>query len=745
MHAVSVGEVASAIPLIKRLRSDQPLVPIYLSTSTLAGRKAAERQAAHLVDGIFFAPLDYPSCVRRVLKIIQPALVVVLETEIWPNLYAQTKRFGARLAVVNGRISDRAWPRYRFLATFFSPILQLPNTVLVQSPLDYDRYAELGVAPGKLYLAGNLKYDASLASASQQIPTFGAEQIWIAASTVGPNERGSLVRHSMDEDDLVIDAFVALANDFPHLLLVLAPRQPLRFDTVARQTYRATASALSAAPPFPKSSRQNLELPGVLLLDTIGELTSFFPLSDAVFVGGSIAPRGGHNIIEPALAGAAIVIGPHMQNFAAIARDFREAEALVQIQHESELLPAIRDLLRNGDRARILGERARRLVLDERGAADRITPQLWPLYHPTSLDAHNHGFLSRLLLTPAAWLWREGGKIRRRIGERYAASMPRLPAPVVSIGGITAGGSGKTPFTNYLAARLAERGHRPAILSRGYRRRSPARYLILPPAAKVPAAFSGDEAQIFLRAGIAPVGIGANRFEAATILLHRFPQTDVLLLDDGFQHARIARDFDVVLIDGLDPFGQEELIPLGRLREPLDALGRADAFVITRAEVGFRYDAICARLREYNAAAPVFRTQLHARQWRHYGQEHSSPRLNARRVAAFCGLGNAQNFWNTLESLGLEIVFRWSFSDHHRYSPVEVRRVAHQARLRGAEMLVTTEKDRINCPARSDALIAPLTLAWLEIELELEDESSFLSFLEENLRRRAVHANNSAR
>lgn len=733
---MSVGEVASAIPLMRTLRASEPLVPIYLSTSTIAGRMAAERQASALADGIFYAPLDYVSCIRRTLRTIRAAVVIVLETEIWPNLYYESKQSGAALALVNARISDRAWPRYRTLRWFFAPVLNLPDAVFVQSARDRERYRQLGVPETKLALAGNLKYDASLARGASALPTFGAQQVWIAASTVGPNERGSLVRHSIDEDDLVMEAFRRLAPAHPRLLLILAPRQPARFDVVARKL-RNSGVPFVRRTELQAHPAANLELPGVLLLDTIGELAAAYALANVVFVGGSIAPRGGHNILEPASAGLAVIVGPHMQNFAAITRDFVEADAILQIQGGEDLFSAVRDLLANRDRAAALGQRARDLFETQRGASERIAEHLWPLYYASSLR-HRHNFLARSLLAALAFLWRKGGVLKRARYLRYARSVPPVAAPVISIGAITIGGSGKTPFTTYLSSVLKERGYSPAILTRGYRRRSPARDLVFPPGATVPAAFTGDEAQIFLRHAIAPIGIGSNRYETAQILCFQFPSVDALLLDDGFQHARLNRDFDIVLIDGLDPFGGEEVFPLGRLREPLTALERAHAFVVTRAPSDLRFHAISARLRQINANAPIFRTRLMARRWRNYRTGAFSNTLNVRRVAAFCGLGNPQSFWSTLESLGLEVVFRWAFDDHHSYKRFELQRIAHQARVHGAEILVTTEKDRINCPNHFENAIAPLDLAWLEIQIELEDESRFFDLLERVLRRRAV-------
>lgn len=729
--------MASAVPLLEILRSaDAPRIPIYLSTSTLAGRNAAERRVRALVDGIFYAPYDYSSCIRRVLGVVRPALVIVLETEIWHNLYAEIVRTGASLVILNGRISDRTWPKYRSLRWFFSPILRLPAAIYVQTLSDRERYRALGVLEHRLHFEGNLKYDASAVPAPIQLPTFGARKVWIAASTVGPNEAGSVERHSVDEDDLVLDAFEELGREFADFLLILAPRQPHRFAIVAKKLERrGLRFARRTNLPL------DLKLPAVLLLDTVGELAGAFRLAQVAFVGGSVAPRGGHNILEPAAAGCAIVIGPSMQNFETITRDFVQADALIQIQTAAQLTPTIQQLFMDAARAAELGRRARNLVLQNQGASNRIAELLWRYYYG-AFRSSAHGLVSYCVLAPFAWLWKRGGNLKRKRSGRHTHS---LPVPVISIGGITVGGSGKTPFTNYLAALLLANGQTPAILTRGYRRRSPAEVMVLPPGSQVPPALTGDEAQIFLRSDQAVVGIGSRRYEAGQLVLLEYPETSVILLDDGFQHAPLNRDIDVVLIDGLDPFGANEVVPLGRLREPLDALARADIFVVTRSEHDLRFDAIRRGLARYNASAPVFRTRLLARHWVDYQTGEHLPNLPASRVAAFCGLGNPQSFWSTLESLNLEVVFRWSFPDHHVYRPVELSRIARQARLNGAEMIVTTEKDRINCPEHLDRVIYPFGMAWLEIEFTLENEAGFVALLRNQLRAPAAASSNPHR
>ena len=736
LHAVSLGEITSAVPLLAKLKADQPQVEIYVSTSTVAGRKAAERQLASSVDGIFYAPLDYIFCVRRVLRAIHPALVIVLETEIWPHLYAEVKKTGARLAVANARISNRTWPRYQAAKGFFAPVLSLVDLVMAQSPEDSSRYLQLGVPSEKLAVLGNLKYDAAASPKPSSIPTFGSQHVWIAASTVGPNERGSSRRHSVDEDDIVLDAFCTLSHEFPDLLVILAPRQPARFEVVAEKLVRRNLSFLRRSEQK-ESPELSLSLPGILLLDTIGELSRAFSLAQVAFVGGSIAPRGGHNILEPAAAGVPIIVGPHTQNFAPLIRDFVAANALLRIELADDLLPAVRNLLKLRNEARELGQRGADLVKEQRGVSGRMAVYLWRLFHEHSPQARPNRF-AHSFLAPLALLWEHGGVHKRRRSERSITSQAPLSIPVISVGGITVGGSGKTPFANFLATRLREKGYSPAILTRGYRRRSPARHLVFAPGSTAPPALTGDEAQIFLHAGAAAVGIGSNRYRTAKILLDQHPETDVFVLDDGFQHARLPRDLDIVVIDGLDPFGKDHVVPLGRLREPLSALKRADVFVVTRADNDLRYEAIRRRLRQYKPGAPVFRTRLKARGWRDYRAGHFLESLPTRRVGAFCGLGNPQNFWNTLESLGLDVVFRWAFDDHHSYQPVELQRVAHHARMKNAEILVTTEKDRMNCPEHLGSIIAPLDLAWLEIDLEMDDEAAFMSLLEDTVGHHSV-------
>jgi tetraacyldisaccharide 4'-kinase len=722
LHAVSVGEISTAVPLLEKLRQDDPRVPIYVSTTTLAGRQAAEQKLNGFSEAVFFCPLDYASFVRRILRKIRPSLVIILETEIWPNLYAQTKASGARLAIVNGRISDRTWPQYRRTRWLFAPLMNLPDAVFAQTATDRDRFLLLGVPPSRLHLEGNIKYDATGVVKPSDLPTFGAEKVWIAASTVAPNESRHY-KHAVDEDDIVLATFARLKEKFPRLLLILAPRQPSRFDTVAQKLSDSRLPYLRRT-DLRANRNIRLALPGVLLLDTIGELGAAFALADAVFVGGSIAPRGGHNILEPAAFAKPIVTGTHMENFQAIARDFADAGALLRVRDGQELSDVVEKLLHDTQWASTLGQRGKNVLEQQRGAAQRIATKLWPLFW-SACATPMRGFWTILISEPLSWLWVLGSRLKQKEGKVVQG---HLPVPVISVGGITVGGAGKTPFVNYLTRGLHQRGVSAGILTRGYRKRTPAKSVIVPAGTDVSPALTGDEAQIFLRSGLCPVGIGANRLKTGWLVLQNYP-VDAMVLDDGFQHAALCRDVDVVMIDGLNPFGGGSTLPVGRLREPLDNLKRAHAFVVSRADNDLRFEFLKRELKKWNADAPAFRVRTGPKCWRVCTRREILKELPVKKVGAFCGLGNPQGFWNTLAGLGLEVAFRWEFPDHHPYKPVELHRLSSQARRLGAEMLVTTEKDRINFPVNFVASAAPLDIAWLEIESVLDEEDEFFNWL----------------
>jgi len=375
VHAVSVGEVLAARPLVRSLRQRLRGHRIVLSTTTAAGQALARRTVPE-ADAVFFAPLDWPPPVRHALAAVRPALLVLVETELWPNLIRHARRAGARVAVVNGRISPRSFRRYRIVRAPLRGVLGEVDLFLMQAEAHAERIRALGAPPGRVRVTGNLKFDAlgdqpQTSEALARLLRDGRPDrpLWVAGSTVAGEEQHVL--HALRE-------VRARVSD---VRLVLAPRHPERFAEVAALVERAgfAVARRSALGDRPWTDGD------VLVLDTMGELADVYPLATVVFVGGSLEPAGGHNVLEPAVAGKAVIVGPHMENFQEIADEFSGQDALVRVASAGELGAAVADLLADPERRRAVGERARALVLRNRGALAGTLDALAELLPPGSL------------------------------------------------------------------------------------------------------------------------------------------------------------------------------------------------------------------------------------------------------------------------------------------------------------------------------------------------------------------------
>lgn len=728
LHAVSVGEILSSIEFLKRLRQEFPQTRLFVSTSTLAGHALAADRLPGFTDGTFYAPVDYVWAVRRVLRTLKPSLVLIAETEIWPNLFRETKRTGAGLAIVNGRISDRAFPRYNGFVWFFRAVLPAADCVLAQTDAIRERFLALGAPPERVWTAGNFKYDFEARPAPPAspvlalLPRLRPEKVWIAASTMPPASPDDV-----DEDDAVLAAFRELATKHPALLLILVPRKPERFDAAAQ---KLQASGIRYLRRSELTSAAMLPLPGVLLLDSIGELGGLFGAADVVFMGGTLAHRGGHNILEPAFFSRPVIVGPHMENFQSIADEFRDAGASMGIGSANELASAVDRLLASPETSQEIGRRALACAEARRGASARALAVARDLYS-SHLPWYRPAMPWFLLASPLSRLWIWVARRRRARGE---ARRRELDVPVISVGNLTMGGTGKTPCVLRLAAELSQRGHKPGILTRGHGRLSPEKQLIAAPGACIRTERTGDEPQLFIRCGLAPVGIGADRYETGAALRQKFG-VDVLLLDDGFQHVQLARTVDIVLIDALHPFGGGRVFPVGRLREPVEGLARADVILITRSQFTDLATTIERQIQRWNPGVPVFRACIKPQAWIELrsGSRYPVDAPPFQRAAAFCGLGNPESFRRTLAEMGMQPADWVEFNDHHRYRPRELERISAQARSKGADALITTEKDAVNLCEGSGDLMAPLRLYSLEVTLAVAHEADFLCEIERRL------------
>jgi len=356
IHAVSVGEVLVARGLVDALKARFPARRVIVSTTTATGNALARQALA--ADGVFFNPLDLPWSVRRALAGLNPSLLVLVETEIWPNLIHEAHRRGTRVAVANGRLSPRSFPRYRRLRPLLARVLREVDVFLMQGEAHAERARALGAPPARVRVTGNIKYDAPAASgaSSAGMKTLlgeGADApLWVAGSTMA------------GEEELVFRAFTEARAGAPLLRLLIAPRHPERAAEVATLAQRAGHRVARRSELGASSWRGG----DVLVLDTMGELAHAYPFATVVFVGGSLVATGGHNVLEPGLAGRAVIVGPHMENFQEIADELRAAGALVQIAQPADLGPAVSRLLRDPSERERLGARAKELIEGNRGA-----------------------------------------------------------------------------------------------------------------------------------------------------------------------------------------------------------------------------------------------------------------------------------------------------------------------------------------------------------------------------------------
>jgi 3-deoxy-D-manno-octulosonic-acid transferase len=367
LHAVSVGEVLAASRLVEELDRALPDYRLLLSTTTRTGQALArERFGAARV---FYCPLDLPWAVRSYLNALQPRLFILAETEFWPNLLSGCFRRGIPVAVVNARVSDRSWPRYRRLRRLWKPFLSRLSRVLAQSQTDADRLLAIGCEPSRLTVAGNLKFDVRTASesdATRQLKTVASGLRFIVAGSTLDGEEAALLA-----------VWPRLLESDPHLTMVLAPRHPERFASVE---VLLNGSAI----PWVKRSDWRLQPAGsvkplkpgqILLLDTIGELASIYSLASVAFVGGSLFPAGGHNPLEPAQFGVPIVMGPWYPNFRTITEDLQAHDA-IQITTNEELAGVLIHFLTDHAAAESMGARARRVFEQQAGATSRCVQAL---------------------------------------------------------------------------------------------------------------------------------------------------------------------------------------------------------------------------------------------------------------------------------------------------------------------------------------------------------------------------------
>jgi 3-deoxy-D-manno-octulosonic-acid transferase len=371
VHAVSVGEVLAVSRLVEELRRRFPQHRIVVSTTTDTGQKLARTRFG--AESVFYFPLDFAFAIRPYLRRFRPKMIVIAETEFWPNLLRLAHESGTRVAVVNARISDRSWLGYRRWRRLLIPVLQYVDLFLAQTDEDRKRLADIGAPARRIQISGNLKFDLAaptpppiVASLQAMLRQAGAGPVVVCGSTVE------------GEEPLLVQAFVNVLASHARAVMILAPRHPERFGEVAqlleRLGIRFWKRSLWSGDPI---------VGGVVLVDTIGELASLYALGDVAFVGGSLVPRGGHNIIEAAQHGVPIIVGNHTENFRDIIGLFLSRDA-VRVVGPAEFPLVLMDLLSNEAERKALGRRGAEALRSQTGATRRTVEALEPLLEPAS-------------------------------------------------------------------------------------------------------------------------------------------------------------------------------------------------------------------------------------------------------------------------------------------------------------------------------------------------------------------------
>lgn len=404
IHTVSVGETLSAVTLARRLKEEYPERPLVISTTTLTGQAVARERMA-FADALIYFPLDWAFCVRRVLRAVQPAVVLVLETEIWPNFLREAQRANVPVVFVSGRISDRSFARFEklsrifgfFLRPFYRNALGTAAAFLMQTEKDAERLKAMGAPRQRVHVSGNLKYDLE-----PPAPTPLAN--WLESETRRRGRSPVIVAGSVvaTEETPVLIAFGTLQGEYSKALLVLAPRKPECFDSAAQYVEDSHRKFIrrSQLPIARPSGSANGIVPAdvaipddvtVLLLDSIGELASLYRVADGAFVGGSLVNSGGHNILEPAAFGKVPVFGPSMENFAEIAARFKAADAAVQVESPEDAGVAWIEFMRDPERTKRMSDAARGLLASSRGATDRAIAEVATLLDGATRAARANG------------------------------------------------------------------------------------------------------------------------------------------------------------------------------------------------------------------------------------------------------------------------------------------------------------------------------------------------------------------
>lgn len=727
IHTVSVGEAVASAPILREIKSLVPDAEILVSTTTTTGQEMARKSLADAEHFIYF-PLDFPMFVLSSLKAVRPDVFVSVESEIWPNFLAAAKSLGIPSLIVNGIVSDNTVKNGRKISRVYRWALSNVDRMLMQTRADAERITNLGAVESRVEVIGNCKFDQEsdplkepeIVELRKQFGVADGRKVFVAGS-INPGE-----------DEPVLDAYKLARQAVQDLKLVLAPRQIERAGVIAEM---ARARGLSCGRrSLPESITGDED---VVILDTFGELAAVYALCDVSFVGGSLIPKGGHNILQPIAQGKPVFYGPHMFKSRGLVRPAEAAGVGFEIKDAEDLAGGLSDLLSNKTKLEEIRQDALQMMAANRGAAKRYAESIIECGVRNAECGMGKGpspqrlSPQRLALAPFSLLYAVGLWVyllpyRLGIRQRY-----RLPCRVVSVGNLTFGGTGKSPAVRAICEGLVKRGLRPAILSRGHGGSlctvgavvsdGNTRYM--------EAVDCGDEPALLADAlpGV-PVAIGKDRRKMGLVLIERF-SPDVIVLDDGMQYWQLHRDVEITLIRADKPYGMGIVLPAGDLREPVCGISRADVVMITGKEL-VDPDRLEKLKDEIIRRAP--NAKIHTAGKKpvalidcRTGKRMPVSKLQGMPVVAVSGIASPESFDAMLKECGAKIIKRVSFSDHCSYSKGQIQAVQKAFEDSGAQAIITTAKDAVKLRLSN--------MYVLDIELVINDMDQLLDEVREDL------------
>lgn len=763
IHGASVGEIVATSPLVKQIRKEMPGRPILVSAFTVGGYDMA-KQIIPEADAIIYFPLDLPFVSESLVKRIKPGVFMPVETELWPNFLRSLRERHIPVMMVNGRISEKSVKTYRYMYGIWDDILNTVTRFCMQSSIDADYIASLGADKSKIFVTGNTKFDQTYAEVTdedlknyrQQLGIEGAYPVIVAGST-HPGEEKALFR-----------VFKEVRKNFKDARLLIAPRKPVRSAEIAK---------LAESNGFDVGYRSKMlehgaETHSVVMLDTIGELGRIYAVGDLVFVGGSLATTGGHNVLEPAAHAKPILVGPNMQNFKDSYALLSKVGACKMVKNVEELISETLDILQNDERRQKMGDAAWRVIQENRGADVRsiaYLKDLMQLYEKPSQHYANYpvnvrnlteagsgslrhgdaliqymtqlaygpdtpfsGWLLLVFLRLVSYLYKFAVQTKLSLFNWGILRKVKLPAYVISVGNLTVGGTGKTPTAQKIAEIMSNRGYRVVILNRGYRSHWDKNIGVVSDGKQISmtAYEAGDEAYLMAKTlPNIPVIIGKNRAVTGKYAVEHF-QAEVIVMDDGYQHWRLARDLDIVLVDTITMFGNGNVLPRGILREPLKNLNRADLFIFTKTNQSSAMNKILLRetIARYNNQAPIAES-IHKPQnfveigewYNNAGRQIALESLQGKKVIVFSAIGNPVSFEQTVVSMDVTLLEAVRYPDHHDYGMSEMQYINDRAKELNAVAVITTTKDAVKIPTEFIYSDREMPLYVLNMEIEITD------------------------